>query len=261
MENTKKLTDYNWVAPENALELLEGLGGTELCKLVAEGNSLKDIFPNDQKLVENKGHYEDCLHVYFSIGNGISVDFVSYENDSNEDDINLDVTDEEKAFFAKIVQAELIKSIQVKDFDCVDNLSNYVESMLFDSNEVVASGKFYFLGNKVEVSLEVRGEVAVDYKGETYHKPSEFPEELKELIKEHPYDWSVYSPSGEGNDDCEGNIYVGMNNWFEYIYEAADYSDGIVCEDDISKETPESILEGLKGIAAWCFRLTEVIDS
>ncbi len=135
------------------------------------------------------------------------------------------------------------------EFEC-DNLSPYVDSMLFDSGRMIARGVFVYSNDGVEIDKEititlvVSGEVSVTYKGEVYHSPSEFPDKLIELIKRNS-DWMTYAPSGEGNDEAEGDIYVTLNNWFEYTCNG----DGELYEDDLSKATPEMILEDMKEIA------------
>ena len=110
--------------------------------------------------------------------------------------------------------------------------------MLFNSETEVANAEFSYKGEHVTIYLDVRGEVRVTYKDETYRKPSEFPEELKTLIKENPNLWTT-------DDD----VYVDMNNWFEYL----DGVDGYVCESDVSKMTPEKLIDEMRNIAAHYF--------
>ena len=143
------------------------------------------------------------------------------------------------------------KKVVLESFSCEENLAQYISSMLFDSGEEIARGSFTCGDEHLEISLRVCGEVAVTYKDEVYHRPSEFPDELIQLIKEHPYDWDVYAPSGEGNDEAEGDIYVGLNNWFEYIFDG----DGDVYEEDLSKATPGMILDDMFYIARRYFGL------
>ena len=130
-----------------------------------------------------------------------------------------------------------------ENFSCDTDLSQYVSSILFDSDTNIASGTFSKGDSRVEISLDIQGAVSVYFRGERYFRPSEFPEELRELIRNHPDDWDVCAPSGEGNDDYD--IYVGLNNWFEYITD----SGGVIEEGDISKMSPEDILETMKEIA------------
>ena len=128
------------------------------------------------------------------------------------------------------------KDIICLEFDCEDELSKYIDSMLFDSDESVAHGRFVYKNKEIDISLRICGEVSVSYKNETYHRPSEFPEELKEKIRKNPYQW-----------ETDKDICVFFNNWFEYIY---DSTDGMVCEDDVSKMTPEQILSEMTEIAS-----------
>ena len=82
--------------------------------------------------------------------------------------------------------------------------------MQLDSEQTICSLE----DGDYEVTVEVRGEVNVTYKGENYRRPSEFPDELKERIANNPNVWDITAPSGEGVDDGS-NLYVGSNNWFE----------------------------------------------
>lgn len=135
--------------------------------------------------------------------------------------------------------------MKIKSFKCNENLSQYVDSMLFDSGECIAEMECELDGGGLcTISLEVRGEVRVDFDGNRYHEPSGFPEELKKLIKEY-HMW-----------DCDDRVYVDMNNWFEYMYTVDNerwnsYSDGVMCEWDISKGTPEDIKREMIEICEW----------
>lgn len=136
--------------------------------------------------------------------------------------------------------------MKIKNFWCDDNLSQYVDSMLFDSGEQIAEMIFEDNGKEVYLSLEVRGEVKVYFgdDGPAYRYPSEFPAFLKELIKANPGRW-----------DTEDGVYVDMNNWFEYIYDIdGEYSDGIMCEWDISKATPEDIKKEMLEICEYLIK-------
>ena len=97
-------------------------------------------------------------------------------------------------------------------FNLYEDLENVADSMLIESNTEIANLETddYF------VSLEVRGEVNVDFTvdgiTETFRNPSEFPDELKKLIAgkstpiycgEEDYDARWY------NDD---RVYVDANN-------------------------------------------------
>ena len=149
------------------------------------------------------------------------------------------------------------KEVICISFVCDDDLTKYTDSMLFDSTydqgNSIAAGTFRYQNSDFDVALDVCGEVSVSFKGETYHRPSEFPDELIERIKNHPNDWECYAPSGEGNDDEESDIYVGLNNWFEYISD----NGGDIFEDDLSKATPERILEDMMDIAKQYFGVSD----
>lgn len=125
--------------------------------------------------------------------------------------------------------------MKIIQFKCDDNLSKYIDSMLFDSDTVVASMKCEYKEHIIDVDLMVRGYVNVYYKGERFRYPSDFPEELKEIIRQNPNGWNYI------NDDIE----VDENNWFEYIYDdtfdGKTYSDGIMFEDDLSKYSVKEI--------------------
>lgn len=147
-----------------------------------------------------------------------------------------------------------INDVVCVSFTC-DDLRKYVDSMLFDSytqgGDDIAVGVFTFEGKDLEIALRVCGEVAVTYNGEVYHKPSEFPQELRKLIEAHPNDWSYYEPTE--TDDIgvypNGEIYVGMNNWFEYISD----NGGDLYECDLSEATPTDIIDDMTEIARQYF--------
>ena len=96
------------------------------------------------------------------------------------------------------------------------DMRNIKDSMQLDSEQIIASLE---AGEK-RATLEVRGDVKVwwnpyvgdpdypsPYDGEYYTYPSEFPEELKDLIKTENY-W-----------ETDERVGVSENNWFElFIY-------------------------------------------
>lgn len=141
------------------------------------------------------------------------------------------------------------KRIKLASYSCKDDLGQYVDSMLFDSGTEIAEAKYQVGENTLRVSLEVRGEVAVDFKGITYHAPSEFPDELKERIRSNPGWWDVCAPSGEDNSEPDSDVYIKMNNWFEGIWEYRGYTDGVMFEDDISKSSEADVKEFFDEIA------------
>lgn len=138
--------------------------------------------------------------------------------------------------------------MNIISFTCNENLSQYVDSMLFDSGECIAEMECAFdNGDVCTITLEVRGEVKVYFDGEPYRYPSEFPAVLKELIKTNPGCW-----------DEEDYVYVDMNNWFEYMFTIKDdkyqYTDGMVCEWDISKGESEDIKKEMVEICEWIMK-------
>lgn len=143
-------------------------------------------------------------------------------------------------------------------FRCDDNLSKYIDSMLFDSHEdEIAYARFNRNGEQLCIKLEINGYVDVEFKGESYTTPSDFPDELIDRIKRDPNGWSVYASSGEENDETEGDINVIENNWFEFLlgYYVKEsnihvWQDGVMCDDDISIKTPQELFDDLVYIAA-----------
>lgn len=131
-------------------------------------------------------------------------------------------------------------------FTQYEDMTNIVDSMELDTGTTICELET----DKGYCTIEVRGEVSVDYKGVRYKYPSEFPEELKKLIHEHPYDWDVYAPSGEGNNEPVGDIDVHLNNWFEAFWgrnpkEAYDY-DVVDVEGKSSSQLLDLCFECLK---------------
>ena len=168
-----------------------------------------------------------------------------WHSDNNEYHLNIKKITFEDAETGKMysVSEEVIEKFnesQEKDshidkFICDSDLTKYTDSMLYDSGTNIAELKYTKEFYTVEIFLDVRGEVQVDYKGTRYRAPSGFPEELKEKIKNNPH-WTA----------GDKNLYVDMNNWFEYIYDihtpyGDTYSDGVMFEDDLSKCTPEEL--------------------
>ena len=76
-----------------------------------------------------------------------------------------------------------------------------IDSMLLDKYEPIAMLGIDTGDSQETILVEINGDVNVDYKGVNYNKPSEFPEELKNLIRTDKY-W-------EGDE----NVCVNYNNW------------------------------------------------
>ena len=128
------------------------------------------------------------------------------------------------------------------DFNCDENLKQYTDSMLFDSGAMIAFMDCEHNGHKISIELRVCGEVDVTYKGEDYRYPSDFPNELKEIIKNEPT-WFIYT------DD----LYVTNNNWFEYIYDCSyngqTWSNGVLFESNLSAYTEIDLLNEMCELA------------
>ena len=62
-----------------------------------------------------------------------------------------------------------------------EDMNPIKDSMQFDSDTEICS--YVSPDKKFTITIEVRGEVRLTYKDETYTKPSEFPQEVKEIIK------------------------------------------------------------------------------
>ena len=107
------------------------------------------------------------------------------------------------------------------------DMTQITDSMQLDSDTQIAGMEF----KGITASLEVRGYVGVYWNpdatseyldsGDHYTQPSDFPQELKDLIKEGGY-W-----------DCDPRVYVTENNWFELFL--AD-EDGYIGSDVVDVE-------------------------
>lgn len=145
-----------------------------------------------------------------------------------------------------------VNDVVCTKFTCSE-LKEYTDSMLFDSveysNESIAEATFVFGPKELTVYLEVRGEVYVTYNNEVYHKPSEFPKELREHIKAYPNNWEYTASDKISN----ASLYIGNNNWFEYIFD----NNGEVYENDLSLATSQNILEDMTNIARQYFGIKD----
>lgn len=113
------------------------------------------------------------------------------------------------------------------------DLSGVKDSMLLESNTVIAALE---QNGETLATLEVRGEVSVEYKGQDYYSVREFPDDLKTLIAIDPY-W-------QNNPD----VYVSMNNWFE-LFDTNSYKSDIVNPEGNSlKEVYELMADGLNAL-------------
>lgn len=120
------------------------------------------------------------------------------------------------------------------------------DSMQFDSDTEIC--EYIPADKKVKITIEVRGEVGItypyypngdfniDYKNTDaempayYIKPSDFPERVKEIIKNGDL-WNT------------DEVYVGNNNWFELFFwdDEGKFLDSDVV--DIEGMTPEELCD------------------
>lgn len=112
------------------------------------------------------------------------------------------------------------------------NLVNANDSMELDSKQTIAwlTIKDEKRKTNVKITIEVKGEVTVLYKGQFYYNASEMPEELLALFH-----------TGEYDPDPE-NLDVRENNWFEIFIE----DNGVSVETevvDVGGYTDENLLK------------------
>lgn len=102
------------------------------------------------------------------------------------------------------------------------------DSMQFDSDTEIC--EYTPADKKVKITIEVRGEVGITYNDEVYKKPSEFPQEVKEIIQNGDL-WNT------------DEVYVGNNNWFELFFwdEEGNFLDSDVV--DIEGMSPEELCD------------------
>lgn len=91
------------------------------------------------------------------------------------------------------------------------DMTNIVDSLQLPSGITIATLE---IGDGSVATVEVHGEVSIDLDGVTYRNPTDFPEELKQIIAEGRLSEMEY-------DD---RLYVDANNWFEIYLSKADTS-------------------------------------
>lgn len=108
------------------------------------------------------------------------------------------------------------------------DISKVVDSMEFPSETWFAS----VTDGAWQAHLEVRGSVWVDYKGDYYDDPSDFPKGLKQIIR-------------AGGLFSSEDVYVSDNNWFEVlVYCNGDYVGGDVVDVEPSWNSVKDLLTG-----------------
>ena len=119
-------------------------------------------------------------------------------------------------------------------FKLMYDVSDIKDSMQIDSGTLIASLKT----PKGEMTIEVQGEVRVIFNDEIYKYPSNFPQELENLI------------SNDRNWESNDKVVVGERNWSEIFYKIKDEKEQesfvIDIEGKSSKEIQRLMLEYLK---------------
>lgn len=134
--------------------------------------------------------------------------------------------------------------MKVISFECKQDLTPYINSMLFDRHEVAKMVVESDSGDKLEITLEVRGSIKVWLNGRVYASAAEMPQELKNIILLPPDERTAHK-NYEAEDE----------NWFEYIYTdlQTGYSDGIIFSEDLATYVPDDIKGEMQQIATEYF--------
>lgn len=136
-------------------------------------------------------------------------------------------------------------------WSCADNISQYTDSMLFNEGEIIAEATFAEAGtldkdDLVTYQLRVAGDVKVKFDGNIYKNYDQFPNELKQLIKDNPNEW----------ENIE-RVEVIDRNWFEY-YSKEDSDANFVFEEDVPTaftNDPQKVLNDMAEMAAQYYGL------
>lgn len=136
-------------------------------------------------------------------------------------------------------------------FNLNKDLTNIRDSMQLDSEQNIATLK----AGDYLVTIEVRGAVKVwfnpDTSGESgdgtyYSSPSEFPQELKDIIAG---DAKIYRKDGDNDGidyiwTLDDRVYVSENNWFElFIFDGEDDSMPVSDVVDVEGMTPSQVFD------------------
>ena len=147
-------------------------------------------------------------------------------------------TDELKQY--DLIELSPNDTFQIIEFYCdmdAVHLAN-IDSLLVESGTELAYMKYWLDGKEEELYIAVRGDIKIIYKGEYYFRPSEYTEELKDILKSSPVEQLEI-------DDFE----IIDNNWCELFHRGDNYEDGLdVCDGEFG-ETEQEIKEYLKEVA------------
>lgn len=128
--------------------------------------------------------------------------------------------------------------MEVKNLFINDKYNSKLDSMCYDSGTIMAECDI----DDYKISIEVRGEVNVEYKGETYRHASDMPKELLEGFRDESYSQDTFL--GLVND-----LYIYQNNWYEVFIcndkgEFLDsFTDDFIPEKDEVNEYMKGVLE------------------
>lgn len=100
-------------------------------------------------------------------------------------------------------------------FEVLKSTESINDSMLIDSDTTIA---YIELDNNEEATIMVRGDVKVWFNDELYKRPSDFPDELRNVFI-------------DGTADYDERVSISNNNWFEIFYKG--FSD-TVCAENLS---------------------------
>lgn len=99
--------------------------------------------------------------------------------------------------------------MEVKNIFINEKYNSKLDSMCYDSGIILASCDI----DDFKISIEVRGEVNVDYKSETYRHASDMPKELLNGFMDDSYSQDIFL-------SLVDDIYIYQNNWYEvFIYD------------------------------------------
>ena len=204
-------------ACEEALKLLNGADEASLAmpkdEIRSNLNDIYDLFKKGNEECRAHGTVPNDMNAEAEEGFKAALDILDNSTEK-------ELSDEE------------VTGMKVTSFDCADDLSQYTDSLLFCSDDCVATmtiedERGYFL----DMEIIITGDVDVTFEGKNYTSPDDFSPELKQAIKEGRYD----------------DIEINSNNWFELVYSLTDDKgneiayDGDVYESDISKMTAEQL--------------------
>ena len=128
--------------------------------------------------------------------------------------------------------------MKIKNLFINDKYNSDFDSMCYDSGTIMAECDI----DDYKISIEVRGEVNVEYKGETYRHASDMPKELLEGFRDESYSQDTFL-------GLVDDLHIYQNNWHEvFIYnnkgEFLDsFTDDFIPEKDEVYEYLEWVLE------------------